>query len=127
MIHHWVILVCETRMSQAEDDATSLSQLRFVTIPPGPSVTPGLGLSYPLSCLPLLWGLHLQIGFLLAAGQFHFLVDTQTTPKLTSSEACTWSSFLTQLPSHWKTENQEDNWALLPSKGAFKSPSTGIR
>ena len=35
------------------------------------------GLSCPLTCLPVLRGQLLQTGLFLAAGQFHFLVDTQ--------------------------------------------------
>ena len=73
-----------------------LSQLRLVTILTRPErhTWPGRGL--PTSLFTFTPGLHSQVGFLLTAGQFHFLLDTQTKQQeLTSWAACSRSSLLT--------------------------------
>lgn len=58
----------------------SPSQAGLATTPQVTTCKGSPGLVRPLCCLPSLRGPDLQVGFFLAAGQFHFLVDTQTAP-----------------------------------------------
>lgn len=77
----WVILVWAMQMSQAEDIASCSQSGQTSPCPTKLSPAAAARLVRPLGCLPALRGCLLQASFLLAAGQFHFLVDTQTTPK----------------------------------------------
>lgn len=90
------------------------SQAGLVTAPPGRHLQEQPGLALPLSCLPVLRGPFLQVGFFLAAGQFHFLVATQTAPKqqqrLTSPDLP--GSFLT--PCYAPTVGKESSIAPFP-------------